>query len=147
MPVSMAMQEMMKLISLRRERIMAGLLLKEWRKSRDDNTSFTSGASNTWAPSGIAIVNDQLYVVALRGTAVLAFDINKNKHNELLSEFGRIRDVFVDENFFILLAIIQMVVEIRNLRMINYIERHCDIIFEKTWNARMNGEDKHGKLS
>lgn len=40
-----------------------------------------------------------------------------------------------------------MVVEIRNLRMINYIERHCDIIFEKTWNARMNEEDKHGKLS
>ena len=41
---------------------MAGLLLKEWRKAGDDNTSFTSGASNTWAPSGIAIVNDQLYV-------------------------------------------------------------------------------------
>lgn len=60
---------------------------------------FTSGSSITWAPSGIAIVNDQLYVAALRGTAVLAFDINKNKHNELLSEFGRIRDVFVDEKF------------------------------------------------
>lgn len=60
---------------------------------------FTSGASTTWAPSGIAIVNDQLYVATLRGTAVLAFDINKSKHNKLLSEFGRIRDVFVDEKF------------------------------------------------
>lgn len=43
------------------------------------------------------------------------------------------------KNFFILLAIIQMAVEIRNHRMINYIECHCDIIFEKTWNGRMNG--------
>ncbi len=37
-----------------------------------------------------------------------------------------------------------MAVETRNRRTINYIERHCDIIFEKTWNGMMNGEDEHG---
>ena len=60
---------------------------------------FTSGTSKTWAPSGIDIMDDQLYVAALRGSAVLAFAVKENKHIERLSEFGRIRDVFVDDAF------------------------------------------------
>ncbi|MEK8199083.1 PQQ-dependent sugar dehydrogenase [Lysinibacillus sp. FSL M8-0134] len=60
---------------------------------------YTSGASKTWAPSGMAIVNNQLYVAALRGSAVLQFDVTNNKQDELFTEFGRIRDVFVEEGY------------------------------------------------
>jgi len=60
---------------------------------------FTSGSTNTWAPSGITVVDDQLYAAALRGTAVLTFDVNMKKQDVLLSEFGRIRDVFMDDSY------------------------------------------------
>lgn len=60
---------------------------------------FTSGSAKTWAPSGIAVVDDQLYAAALRGTAVLTFDANMKKQDVLLSEFGRIRDVFMDGSY------------------------------------------------
>ncbi|WP_155591809.1 PQQ-dependent sugar dehydrogenase [Lysinibacillus cavernae] len=60
---------------------------------------YTSGASNTWAPSGIAFADDHLYVASLRGTAVLVFDLKKDKQKKILSEFGRIRDIFVDDAF------------------------------------------------
>ncbi|QPA53404.1 PQQ-dependent sugar dehydrogenase [Lysinibacillus sphaericus] len=60
---------------------------------------FTSGPSKTWAPSGITVVNDRLYVAALRGTAVLTFDMSKHKQDVLLSDFGRIRDVFMDDSY------------------------------------------------
>ncbi|MGE7985013.1 PQQ-dependent sugar dehydrogenase [Lysinibacillus fusiformis] len=60
---------------------------------------FTSGSTKTWAPSGITVVNDQLYAAALRGTAVLTFDVNRQKQDVLLSEFGRIRDVFMDGSY------------------------------------------------
>jgi len=60
---------------------------------------FTSGATKTWAPSGITMADHQLYVAALRGTAVLTFDMEKHKQDVLLSEFGRIRDVFLDDDY------------------------------------------------
>ncbi|MCR8852897.1 PQQ-dependent sugar dehydrogenase [Lysinibacillus fusiformis] len=60
---------------------------------------FTSGSTKTWAPSGITVVDDQLYAAALRGTAVLTFDVNMKKQDLLLSEFGRIRDVFMDDSY------------------------------------------------
>jgi len=60
---------------------------------------FTSGSTKTWAPSGITVVDDQLYAAALRGTAVLTFDVNRQKQDVLLSEFGRIRDVFMDGSY------------------------------------------------
>jgi len=60
---------------------------------------FTSGSTNMWAPSGITVVDDQLYAAALRGTAVLTFDVNMKKQDVLLSEFGRIRDVFMDDSY------------------------------------------------
>lgn len=57
---------------------------------------FTSGSSNTWAPSGMAYYNDKLYVAALRGSAVLEFDLASQTSREIITGFGRIRDVLIE---------------------------------------------------
>ena len=60
---------------------------------------FTSGIENTWAPSGMAYNDGKVYVAALRGSAVLEFDLETNEHRELITGLGRIRDVFIEDEF------------------------------------------------
>lgn len=60
---------------------------------------FTSGEETTWAPSGMAAFNEKLYVTALRGNAVIEFDLQTGKSKEIISGFGRIRDIFIKDNF------------------------------------------------
>ena len=59
---------------------------------------FTSGSDNTWAPSGIAYFDNKLYVAALRGSAVLEFNLNTGANREIVNGLGRIRDVLIEEN-------------------------------------------------
>lgn len=59
---------------------------------------FTSGNESTWAPSGMGHYNGKLYVAALRGTAVLEFDLETGEHREIIIGLGRIRDVLIEDN-------------------------------------------------
>lgn len=59
---------------------------------------FTSGSETTWAPSGMAFHNDILYVAALRGSSILAFNLESGNVQEVVNDFGRIRDVFIEED-------------------------------------------------
>lgn len=62
---------------------------------------FTSGSNETWAPSGMAYKDEKLYVAALRGEAVLEFDLKNGTVRKVISGFGRIRDVFIEgENLY-----------------------------------------------
>lgn len=60
---------------------------------------FTSGDASTWAPSGIDNYNGNLYVAALRGSAVLEFDLKTGEYREIITGLGRIRDVRVEDNY------------------------------------------------
>ncbi|MFJ7738688.1 PQQ-dependent sugar dehydrogenase [Lysinibacillus sp. NPDC097287] len=60
---------------------------------------FTSGSNATWAPSGMGYYNGKLYVAALRGTAVLEFDLAKGEQREIITGLGRIRDILVEDDF------------------------------------------------
>ncbi|WP_176449618.1 sorbosone dehydrogenase family protein [Lentibacillus sp. CBA3610] len=60
---------------------------------------FTSGDESTWAPSGMDNYNGNLYVAALRGSAVLEFDLETGEHREVITDLGRIRDVLVDDDY------------------------------------------------
>lgn len=60
---------------------------------------FTSGDGTTWAPSGMDYLNGKLYVAALRGSTVLEFDIETGKQRAIVTGFGRIRDVIIEDNF------------------------------------------------
>lgn len=60
---------------------------------------FTSGDSTTWAPSGMAFFEGKLYVAALRGNAVLEFDLTSKKMREVITGLGRIRDVYIKDEF------------------------------------------------
>lgn len=59
---------------------------------------FTSGDESTWAPSGMDNYNGKLYVAALRGSAVLEFDLETGEYREVITGLGRIRDVRIDDN-------------------------------------------------
>lgn len=60
---------------------------------------YTSGNESTWAPSGMAYDNEKLYVAALRGTAVLEFDLKTGEYREVITGLGRIRDVRIEDNY------------------------------------------------
>ena len=47
---------------------------------------FTSGPNTTWAPSGVFYHENMLYAAALRGEALLAFDLKTNKVIKLVSD-------------------------------------------------------------
>ncbi|MDV2683962.1 sorbosone dehydrogenase family protein [Alkalihalophilus lindianensis] len=59
---------------------------------------FTSGADTTWAPSGMDFYEGKLYVAALRGTAVLEFNLETGEQREVITDYGRIRDVLIEED-------------------------------------------------
>lgn len=59
---------------------------------------FTSG-DDTWAPSGMAYHDESLYVAALRGSALMAFDLETEEYSEIITDLGRIRDVMVDGEY------------------------------------------------
>lgn len=58
---------------------------------------FQSGSDMTWAPSGMAYDDNKLYVATLRGNAVREFDLKTGDTKEVVSGFGRIRDVWLEE--------------------------------------------------
>ncbi|WP_342507834.1 sorbosone dehydrogenase family protein [Sporosarcina sp. FSL K6-2383] len=60
---------------------------------------FTSGEEATWAPSGMGYYNGNLYVAALRGTAIIGFNPETGKQWEVITELGRIRDVLIEDNY------------------------------------------------
>lgn len=60
---------------------------------------FTSGSNATWAPSGMDHYNGKLYVAALRGAGVYEFNLANKESEKVISGLGRIRDVFIDEEF------------------------------------------------
>lgn len=72
----------------------------EGMEERESMTAplFTSG-DDTWAPSGMAVHDGMLYVAALRGNAVIAFDTREDKKEEVVTGLGRIRDVVKDDEY------------------------------------------------
>jgi glucose/arabinose dehydrogenase len=68
------------------------------KKEGMESPIFTSGDDETWAPSGMAYHDGKLYTAALRGSAVLEFDLEAKKVRKLVSNLGRIRDVFIEGN-------------------------------------------------
>ncbi|KQL35213.1 sorbosone dehydrogenase family protein [Psychrobacillus sp. FJAT-21963] len=59
----------------------------------------TSGANETWAPSGISFHKGKLYVATLRGEAIKVIDVSTGEVERSITgfgRFGRIRDVYSD---------------------------------------------------
>lgn len=56
---------------------------------------FQSG-TQTWAPSGISYYNGKLYVAALRGEHIRAFDLKNISSEVIYNKGGRMRDTFID---------------------------------------------------
>lgn len=57
---------------------------------------YTTGSDDTWAPSGIDVMDGLLYVAALRGTALQIIDLESGEVVDSIEGFGRIRDVYTD---------------------------------------------------
>ncbi|ERN53431.1 PQQ-dependent sugar dehydrogenase [Alkalihalophilus marmarensis] len=59
---------------------------------------FTSGGTDTWAPSGMDYANGKLYVAALRGEGVIEFDLETGEQRKVITDYGRIRDVLIEDD-------------------------------------------------
>lgn len=55
---------------------------------------FHSGKT-TWAPSGLAVSDNKLYVALLAGKQIREFDLEKGIHRKWKDGFGRMRDVMI----------------------------------------------------
>ncbi len=64
---------------------------------------FHSG-SDTWAPSGLAVSGDKIYVACLRGEQVRVFDLKRRTSSFFLEGVGRVRDVAVRDGYLYLLT-------------------------------------------
>lgn len=53
---------------------------------------------DTWAPSGIAFHDGQLYISSLAGKRILTYDIATQVMEDFYDEAGRLRDVFIEED-------------------------------------------------
>lgn len=71
---------------------------------------FAHSGNATWAPSGVAALNNKLYFAGLRGQAIYSFDISPKVTLEIgerkvvehfKGEFGRIRDVVLGPDNFL----------------------------------------------
>ncbi|WP_082232516.1 PQQ-dependent sugar dehydrogenase [Halobacillus massiliensis] len=49
--------------------------------------------NNTWAPSGIAIVDNKIYIASLRGSALRTLNLQGEDNQVVTNDYGRIRDV------------------------------------------------------
>lgn len=54
--------------------------------------------STTWAPSGMDYHNGSIYFAGLRGEAVYRYNLSTNQLDQYITGYGRIRDVWIDEN-------------------------------------------------
>lgn len=64
---------------------------------------FHSG-SDTWAPSGLAVSGDKLYVACLRGEQVRVFDLKGRSSEVFLKGLGRVRDIEIRDGYLYLLT-------------------------------------------
>ena len=99
MRVSMVLPQTMRLIKFKQEKNYGWPVITGTNQQEGMETPlFTSGENDTWAPSGIAYNDGKLYVAALRGTAVLEFNVVTGEKRKVITEFGRIRDVSIEDN-------------------------------------------------
>lgn len=52
---------------------------------------------NTWAPSGMAFNDGQLFVASLAGSKIFTYDIASGKVDEFFSDAGRLRDIMIED--------------------------------------------------
>ncbi|MDQ0206168.1 PQQ-dependent sugar dehydrogenase [Alkalicoccobacillus murimartini] len=75
-----------------------------WPNYEGDETSEDTVApvihsgDDTWAPSGLTAHENDLYMAGLRGEAVYHFDSDIEELETFVEDFGRIRDVYVDDD-------------------------------------------------
>lgn len=53
---------------------------------------------NTWAPSGMAYDDGQLYIASLAGAEIFTYNLAADEINEFFSDAGRLRDVMIEDD-------------------------------------------------
>ncbi|KAA0546281.1 PQQ-dependent sugar dehydrogenase [Bacillus sp. BGMRC 2118] len=68
------------------------------QKAPNMKTPFYHTGNTTWAPSGIEIKNNLLYVATLRGESLKVLNVTNKSVETVIEGVGRLRDVLLDEN-------------------------------------------------
>ncbi len=67
---------------------------KEWFHPYSLPVKMQPGHRPAWM-----FITIKVYVAALRGTAILEFDLETNEYHEVITGLGRMRDVLIEEDF------------------------------------------------
>lgn len=68
------------------------------QQARNMKTPFFHTGNVTWAPSGIEIKDNQLYVATLRGESIRVVNLSDKTLDTAFENAGRLRDVFIEGN-------------------------------------------------
>jgi glucose/arabinose dehydrogenase len=71
-------------------------IIQEDEQAENMITPIFHTGDETWAPSGIAIWEDQLYIATLRGSKLVQYDLTTGEITTIYDEGGRLRDVLID---------------------------------------------------
>ncbi|MEN2466757.1 PQQ-dependent sugar dehydrogenase [Ornithinibacillus sp. JPR2-1] len=67
-------------------------------EAEDMVSPLVHSGEDTWAPSGVAYHDGQLYITSLAGKRILTYDIATQVMEDFYDEAGRLRDVFIEED-------------------------------------------------
>ena len=73
-------------------------------KRRGMETPLFHSGSDTWAPSGLVVSGEKIYVACLRGEQVRVFDLNWRASEVFWEGAGRVRDVALRDGYLYLLT-------------------------------------------
>lgn len=68
------------------------------KKEKGMETPLYHSGNDTWAPSGIVVKDNKLYMAGLRGEEIRAFNLSGNKSEMIVDKIGRIRSLFQENN-------------------------------------------------
>ncbi|TKD71248.1 PQQ-dependent sugar dehydrogenase [Pseudalkalibacillus hwajinpoensis] len=68
------------------------------KKEQGMETPLYHSGNNTWAPSGIVVKDNKLYMAGLRGEEIRAFKLNGHESEVIIDGIGRIRSIFQEHN-------------------------------------------------
>ncbi|MEC5423491.1 PQQ-dependent sugar dehydrogenase [Virgibacillus sp. C22-A2] len=61
-------------------------------------TPILHSGEETWAPSGMAFTDRELYVASLAGSKIFTYNIENEEVGEFFGDVGRLRDVLIEDD-------------------------------------------------
>ncbi|MFB4166784.1 PQQ-dependent sugar dehydrogenase [Virgibacillus sp. JSM 102003] len=73
-------------------------IIEGYEEASDMTEPIHHSGDDTWAPSGMAFNDGQLFVASLAGSKIFTYDIASGEVDEFFSDAGRLRDIMIEDD-------------------------------------------------